>query len=200
MSKTPKFDAVLEQLTRVYQMGGLLIGKYVKIKKDALNHPMIKDKPESFKKQIELMMKDSLPIKASYVNTQRPVSSGIGGVETSGGDIIMVDVVTEYAPGLWTNPVTLPLDVIEPLDDVYGDSETWHRKDNTTLKPEKAEIKDKKELHIKQTGVADGDKSLPTKDAGEVKIDTSKDVKKESIDYDRDFLKEAFNKVLEPKS
>lgn len=153
--KDSKFDVLVEEVISRYQQGGLLQGDFVIIRKDALNNPKIKDKPSNFIEMVKNAIATKLPLRVSMVKSERPESSNdlVGGVNHSPTGY-WVDVCVEYAPGLWRDPMTLPLEVLDIANPENYNLPEWpdevKRKDNSTIKPE--EIKqDSKSENIKQT-------------------------------------------------
>lgn len=149
-----KFDVLVEEVTSRYQQGGILSGDLVKIRKDALTNDKLKDRPSNFMDMLKMAIETTLPVRVSAVKSERPETSNdlIGGVNNASTNF-WCDVCIEYAPGLWRDPMTLPLEVLDLANDEHNLPE-WpddvKRKDNTTLKPEKVKS-DSKQENIKQT-------------------------------------------------
>lgn len=112
------FDRLYEAETERFQQGGYLVGDRVRFKKDALQHEYIAKRASSFQDIIKSCMDPSFDlalkigaIKSIYPTTQNATA----GASTPDG--VFFDIYIEYAPGLYRNPMTVPIDVIEPLDD-----------------------------------------------------------------------------------
>lgn len=150
-----KFDVLVEEVISRYQQGGLVTGDFVIIRKDALSNPKLKDRPSNFIDKIKHAIEVKLPLRVSAVKSERPESSNdlVGGANNAPTGF-WVDVCVEYAPGLWRDPITLPLEVLDIANPEDGNLPSWpdevKRADNTNFKPEEADIKGK-ELNIKQT-------------------------------------------------
>jgi hypothetical protein len=114
-----KFDLVLEnELTR-YQMGGFLVGDRIRFKKDALKHEYIANRAKSFQDLIASCMEPTFDLnlrigalKSIYPSSATNFQSGY--VNPDG---VFADIYIEYAPGLYRNPTTVPLEVLELVDD-----------------------------------------------------------------------------------
>jgi hypothetical protein len=153
--KETKFNVLVEEVISRYQQGGLLQGDFVIIRKDALNNPKLKDKPSNFIEMIKNAIATKLPLRVSMVKSERPESSNdlVGGINHSPTGY-WVDVCVEYAPGLWKDPMTLPLEILDIANPENENLPSWpdevKRKDNSTIKPEEIES-DAKAENIKQT-------------------------------------------------
>lgn len=150
-----KFDTLMEEVISRYQQGGLVTGDFVVIRKDALNNPKLKDKPSNFINLLKQTIETKLPLRVSAVKSERPESSNdlIGGVNHAPTGY-WVDVCIEYAPGLWRDPMTLPLEVLDIANPENENLPKWpdevKRPNNVSEKPEEVE-KDSKAENIKQT-------------------------------------------------
>ena len=103
-----QFEKVLESYMERYTHGGFVTGDWVKFKNDVLSHPMLKDKSEAFKNRIKDFMKNDLHLKVACVKTTQDPFTVKPATE--------IDIVREYAPGLWADPMTVPVDVLELVD------------------------------------------------------------------------------------
>ncbi len=139
--KDSKFTMLYEDVYNRYMSGGLISGDIVKFRKNALSSPAFKDLDESFKEVIKGMMESDLNLKVGAIKASRP------GTQYDMNNVITgyaVDVVQEYAPGLYKNPVTVPLEVLERQD--YGANrppipDSLRRKDRENFTPEKAPVR-----------------------------------------------------------
>lgn len=162
--KQSKFDILVEEVTSRYQQGGLVTGDFVIIRKDALNNPKIKDRPSNFLEMLKTAIESKLPLRVSAVKSERPESSNdlIGGANNAPTGF-WVDVVTEYAPGLWKDAMTLPLEVLDIHNPEGNNLPAWpdsvKRADNSVIHPEKVKL-DKKDENVARTQSAD--RNLPT--------------------------------------
>jgi hypothetical protein len=114
-----EFNALFENVLERYQQGGYTLGDRVRFRKDCLKHDFFAEKGQSF---IDLVGGCMAPdfdlnlrvtaVKSVYPNTTRNVG---GGAEAPDG--IYVDIMVEYAPGLWRTPMTVPIDAIERMED-----------------------------------------------------------------------------------
>jgi hypothetical protein len=111
MIKT-KTSAILEQAIERFQQGGFVNGDYVTIKKNITSSQYFKDLPSQSCTHIQNCIDTDLRLRVSAINSIRPATQRVDGGLNAGGDFV-VDVVIEYAPGLYRNPMTLPVQFIE---------------------------------------------------------------------------------------
>ena len=113
---TGKYDQLLETAVQRFQQGGYLTGDAIKIKKSALTNEKVKNMSDQYKERLKAFIESDVNLRVSAVKTVRSnTSTGeIGGV-TAPADYF-VDIVQEINPGMWVNPMTVPMEVIEKLD------------------------------------------------------------------------------------
>lgn len=136
--QTSKFNVLCEDIYNRYQSGGLLSGDVVKFRRNALNNPAIKELDEGFKQVIRDMMNSDLNLKVGAIKPSRP-GSQYGMQNTVYG--YAVDIVQEYAPGLFKNPVTVPIEVLERVDSGANRQpipDSLRRKERENIEPVKA--------------------------------------------------------------
>lgn len=139
------FNVLAEMFTSRFQTGGVSVGDFCKIRKDALKNEFIKGKPSQFVDKINEIINSKLLLKIASVKSSKTDAPNEQG--TTIVDKIFVDVVQEYAPGLWKEPITLPL---EAIDIVTPEGNNWSpeipkeliKKNPTQIKPK--EVKDQK--------------------------------------------------------
>ncbi len=112
------FDQLYEAETSRFQQGGFLVGDRVRFKKNALKHEYITKRASSFQDLIRSCMDPSfdLVLRIGAIKTIYPTLQN-NTTGPSAPDGIFFDIYIEYAPGLYRNPITVPLDVIEVVDD-----------------------------------------------------------------------------------
>lgn len=191
-----KYEQLAEATITRYQNGGILIGDLIKLRKNILSHPKIKELGDNVKGAIKAMMEDDLVIRVCATRSIYPDTNASGGlglsVSTTPTDF-WVDVCQEYAPGLFKNPMSLPIDVIEVIETGI----------NTAPIPDS--LKRKGKIDIKTTNVEYADnkteaasRTLPTKNTvlaftkGSAKQPVMDSVRKN----DEDMLQEAYQKVV----
>lgn len=159
-----KFDLLFEDVYSRFQSGGLVTGDVVKFRRGALNSPFLKGAAPSLQQVIKELIESDLNLKVGAVRPMRPNQQYVGwseGGQNSKGNRVgeegrvnkdiggpaigySVDVVQEYAPGLWRNPITIPIELIERVEDTGANTppvpipDSWRRKDRSNIKPEKA--------------------------------------------------------------
>jgi len=112
-----KFDKLFEDTIYRFQSGGVMNGDIVKFRKDALNNEKIKGMMENYQAQIRNAMETDLNLRVSAVKSVRPATTqNYSGVGTDAPADHYVDIVVEYAPGLWRDPITVPIEVLERVD------------------------------------------------------------------------------------
>jgi len=111
-----KFQTVCEETLYRYQQGGFLRGDYVTIKKDALGHEAIKKMSEPLRAIIEAAMKNDTKYRISYIKSGRSEApSGPVDAPNIASCSMWADIILEYAPGMWKEPLTLPLEILEKV-------------------------------------------------------------------------------------
>lgn len=189
-----KFSVLCEEETTRFRNGGLLMGDYVKISPKALNHPKIKDRPASFIAKLGEYIKSEEPLKVSVVKSDKPATSNGLATASDVPDVLWADVVQELSPGLWVNPLTLPIDV---LDVVTPDGNNW-----APEQPDKWKYKNKEEksksLSDRNKKVAKEDDLLFKQTQGHKRNLPTKDTKiKESVDKEKSKTKLQFTTLHE---
>ncbi len=141
-----QFNNLSENWTYRYQNGGVAVGDFIKINKKALTNPVIKTRPEQFLNLIKSLMNSDIPLKIACVHTPNKATSSNEGYLGTGALEFTVDVVQEPAPGLFVNPITLPLDVVDIIDVGIAWSpdhpESIKYKNKEKIKPEVVKIED----------------------------------------------------------
>tara|TARA_B100001123_G_C15313170_1_gene1025188 strand:- start:364 stop:924 length:561 start_codon:yes stop_codon:yes gene_type:complete len=158
-----KFDTLLEGVFTRFQGGGFLTGDLVKLKSDALTSPWAKNQQDNLLQKLKEFSETDENIRISSVKALRPAVSG-SVQQDEQVDAYYCDIVREKAPGMFTDFVTVPADMLEYIE--FGTNlppipDSQRRKNDITGKPE--ELKEEEESHMspyKQTGVKEGDKSL----------------------------------------
>lgn len=153
--ETKKFDTLLENTLYRYQQGGLLTGELVKIKPDALKCEKIKGMTEAYKGAIENAMKTDLNLRLASVKSIRPNTTQNYNEEgTDAPADFWCDIVIEYAPGLWRDPITVPMDILERVDNGI----------NLAPVPDSLRYNDQVKVKPKEVEAMDQARKLPTKD------------------------------------
>jgi len=117
---TGKYETLIEAAITRFEQGGLLSGDIVKFRKDVMKNEKVKAMMDNYKAMIEDAINTDLNLRVSAIKSIRPTTSGnYEGGHNSGTDSPTdhyVDIVVEYAPGLWRNPITVPMEVLERVD------------------------------------------------------------------------------------
>jgi hypothetical protein len=195
-----KFLVISEELTSRFQTAGVLNGDFCIIRPDALKCPKLRERGSQYMDKIKEYITSKLPLKVCAVKTERPeTSNSIAGQ----GDLITatwVDVVQELAPGLWTQPMSLPLeciDVVMPDGNNWSPDhpQSWKRKDDTIIHPQEVKLSDDNDLQKQTSGK---DRKLPTKNEKGGPAKEPKDGRKQAKkpeEYKRSVKKEAVEAI-----
>lgn len=139
-----KFDVLFENMLERYQQGGFLIGDRVRFKKDVLKMDFFKNKGTNFLDIVKACMDPNfdLNLRISAIKSTRPTTTQNYRGGTESPDDIYADVIIEYAPGLYRNPMTVPIEALELQDDGINRGpvpDSLKRKSKIQIKPEKQE-------------------------------------------------------------
>jgi len=102
-----QFNSIFESVLNRYQQRGILEGDVVKLKKNWKKHDYFTDAASNFLDLIEHLGQNGMRIRVTSIATNH---SGNGMIRDGK---IFADIVEEKSPGLWYNPATVPLDVLE---------------------------------------------------------------------------------------
>jgi hypothetical protein len=139
-----KFEDLFESEMERFQQGGFMIGDRVRFRKGALEHKYIVSKAQSYIDIVKACMEPSFDlnlrigaIKSIFPATTQNYGAGI----STPPDMVFFDIYIEYAPGLYRNPMTVPSDIIEVMDDGNnrGPVPDSLRRKNKIHAPEKVE-------------------------------------------------------------
>lgn len=136
--KESKFSVLCEDIYNRFQSGGLVSGDIVKFRKNTLSNATIKGLDEAFKTYLTELMNSDLNLKVGAVKTIRPTAQ-YNMANTVYG--YSVDVVQEYAPGMFKTPITVPIEVLERVDsgaDRQPVPDSLRRKEKINIQPEEA--------------------------------------------------------------
>ena len=114
------FDTLFEKELERFQLGGVIVGDRVRFKKDCTKIEYIKNRAKSYQDIIMACSEPSfdLNLRVGAVKSIYPTTSqNYTGGHTDAPDGIFIDVYIEYAPGLYRNPMTVPIEAIEVIDD-----------------------------------------------------------------------------------
>lgn len=158
-----KFDILLENTRSRYTQGGLLVGDLVKVKNEALTSDWAKKQASNLIEKLKEFVETDLNIRVSSVKALRPAVAGAVQAESQVDDYYC-DVVIETAPGLYNNFITLPialLDVVEQDINLAQVPDSL-KKDSPDGDIQELNVEDSDDPMnpTKQTGVKEGDKTL----------------------------------------
>ena len=114
-----QFDVLYERELERFEVGGIIVGDRVRFKSDAMKHEYISSRAASFQEIVKACMDPTFDLnlrvgalKSIYPATTHNFQSGF-----SAPDGVFLDIYIEYAPGLYRNPMTVPLEVVEVHSD-----------------------------------------------------------------------------------
>jgi len=116
MKFNDKYKVIAEAAITRYQNGGLLAGDVVKIRKDAFKNEKVTGMLDNYKAQIKNAMETDLNLRVSCVKSIRANSTGNYSGGTDAPTDYHVDIYVEYAPGLWRDAMTVPMEILERID------------------------------------------------------------------------------------
>lgn len=102
-----KFEQIFEAALNRYQQRGILEGDVVKLKKNWKKHPYFQNMGDNVIQKLESMGQDGKRLRVSNI---APNHSGNGMIRDGN---LHADIIEEEMPGLWANPTTVPVDVLE---------------------------------------------------------------------------------------
>lgn len=101
-------------MTQRFEQGGFVEGDFVKFRPNVLQHEKIKSRPKSYRDMIVELGNSNLNLRISAIKPVRSVSGQVGG---AGVDEFLADVGAEAAAGVTLRVITVPLDVLELVDE-----------------------------------------------------------------------------------
>ena len=118
-----KFNLLFEREISRFESGGFLVGDRVRIKKEALKDEYVLGRAQSFQDFIKSLLEPTfdLNLRIGAVKSIYPTTSqNYAGSHTDSPAGLFLDIYVEYAPGLYQNPTTIPMHLVQSLEDVDG--------------------------------------------------------------------------------
>ena len=109
-----KFDLIVETAVRRLQNQGVLVSDLVKFKDNYEGHDWTKGLGEVTREQLKQVIESGDNLRVSSVKSARPTTADANNFAAV--DEFFVDVVQEKAPGLYMNPFTVPMELLEVID------------------------------------------------------------------------------------
>jgi len=184
MIKT-KTMQIMEQALERFQQGGFINGDYVKVNKKITNSPFYKNLPDQTKDYIQSCIDTDLNLRISALSNHKPGVMPLLGADASGhaAESWVADIFIEYAPGLYKNPLTIPvefLSLVKSAVDGFGTIETPDslKKKTEVHSPEKIK---KQELPVSNTKI--GNSKGPTEvDYSKKDFKSNKSIKESTVE------------------
>ena len=140
-----QFIKICEDTIYRFQNGGFMPGDLVRFRKDVLKNDKIKNLSSQYQEMIKSITESDLNLRVGGIKSIRPsTTQNYSSWATDAPYDFFVDVVVEYAPGLWRDPVTVPIEVLERIDtgiNLAPVPKSLKREQNVT-KPERLSQKD----------------------------------------------------------
>lgn len=114
------FEQIFEAEMERFQCGGFLVGDRIRFKKDAMKHDFVTKRAASYQDLIRSCCDPSFDrvLRIGAIKSIYPSSTANNYANgTQSPDGIYFDIYIEYAPGLYRNPMTVPMEVVELMDD-----------------------------------------------------------------------------------
>lgn len=163
-----KFSKIFESNFQRFQGGGILAGDLVKFKDGALDGEWLDKQAGNVKSQLEDILNSDLNIRVSTVHAKRPAVQGSVQQDQQADDFYC-DIAQELAPGLFTNVITVPIEMLDVVDTngnlaPVPDSQRYD--DNTHIKPEEPGLTEGEDetCPVFNTHSKRGDKEMTSKD------------------------------------
>lgn len=113
------FDLLMERELERFQQGGIIVGDRVRFRKDVMNLDYIKKRAASYQEIIAACMQDTfdLNLRVGAVKSIYPTTTQNYQAGSEAPDGVFLDIYIEYAPGFYRNPMTVPIEAVEVIDD-----------------------------------------------------------------------------------
>lgn len=159
-----KFETLLENTRARYTMSGILVGDLVKVKNEALTSDWAKKQAPNLIEKLKEFVDTDLNVRVSSVKALRPAVASAVHAESQVDDYYC-DIVIETAPGLYYNFITLPINLLEAIEQDVNlanvPDSLKHDAPSKDIEEVTVEDNDDPMNPTKQTGVKEGDKTLP---------------------------------------
>lgn len=136
--KDSKFLKLYESTYSEFAQGaGFLAGDVVRFKKGYESSEWFKAQAQQLQAQMKGMGEGGRNIRISTLKTAIPRAAGAFGMQNNPAE--MADIVEELGPGRWTNVMTVPLSVLELVDNganMPEVSDKDKREDTSHIKPQ----------------------------------------------------------------
>ena len=115
-----QFDKLFESEGGRFQTAGFWVGDRIRFKEDALKHNFVTSRGASYQDVIKACMEPDFDLNlriGSLKSIYPTTTQNYVGSNTDSPDAIFADIYIEYAPGLYRNPMTVPVEIIVLQDD-----------------------------------------------------------------------------------
>ena len=138
------FNLLYEANFQKFQGGSILSGDVVKFIDNVESHDWMKKQQPNFIERLKKMLDSDQNIRVSSVKAVRPADGGAVQQDQQ-VDCFYCDIVSEIAPGLWTDFLTVPAEILI-VQDLEGNlppiPDSQRHDDDSHIKPEEPEIEE----------------------------------------------------------
>ena len=139
---TNTFNTLFESNFQKFQGGGVLAGDVVKFIDNVTSNDWVKGQQPNFIEKLEQMLGSDQNIRVSSVKGVRPANGGAVQQDNQ-VDEFYCDIVSEISPGLWTDFLTVPANILV-VQDLDGNlppvPDSQHREDDAYIEPEEPDL------------------------------------------------------------
>jgi hypothetical protein len=136
------FNTLFESNFQKFQGGGVLAGDVVKFIDNVTGNDWVKGQQPNFIEKLEQMLGSDQNIRVSSVKGVRPANGGAVQQDNQ-VDEFYCDIVSEISPGLWTDFLTVPANILV-VQDLGGNlppvPDSQHREDDAYIEPEEPDL------------------------------------------------------------
>jgi len=171
-----KFTKIFESNFQRFQAGGVLAGDVVKFIDNVIEHEWLKSQTNTIKDKIQEILDTDLNIRIASVFAKRPAAGG-GVQQDQQVDDYYCDIALERAPGLFTDLMTVPINMIAVVDtegNLAPIPDSFRADDRSHIEPVEfvPEVGQDETNAGFGTKIDQGDKSLTTTDTPGVPADS----------------------------
>jgi len=157
MSKKRSFIQLTESYMRRHQRGGFLVGDVIVFDKGYKSKSGFKELSQNTRDELQSMIDSGLNIRVINIKDANPGPRYPGNSDTTSGEVVL-DVAVDEGGGRYGSPITIPVDIGTPNEDLYPNlppiPDAWRRKDKVNIKPQ--ELEEDQESLTNKTDRGDG--------------------------------------------
>lgn len=163
-----KFTKIFESNFQRYQGGGILAGDIVKLVDNIESDEWFDKQSDTLRDRVKEFLNGDFNIRVGSVSAKRAAEGGPVQQDQQVDDYY-VDIVKELAPGLFTDVMTLPIHLVQKVDEngnLAPIPDSQRREDTSHIKPEEVDVESGSDETnpVFGTKTNEGDKKLADKD------------------------------------